>query len=47
MLHYDRWKHALELLASIEARGLSPDVISFTSTMAACDQAGEWQVILV
>lgn len=45
-LNYCRWGKALELLASIETRGLAPDVVSFTSVMSACDRAGEWQVMI-
>lgn len=40
-----RWEQALNLLAGISSRGLSPDVVSFSSAMSACDRAGEWQVI--
>lgn len=35
---------ALELLERMGGRGLTPDVISFTSAMSACVKAGEWQV---
>ena len=39
-----RWEQALDLLMSIKTRGLTPDVVSFSSAMSACDRAGEWQV---
>lgn len=39
-----RWEQALDLLMGIKTRGLTPDVVSFSSAMSACDRAGEWQV---
>lgn len=39
-----RWQQALDLLMGIKARGLTPDVVSYSSAMSACDRAGEWQV---
>lgn len=39
-----RWREALDLLVKMEARGLTPDVVTYTTLMCACDRAGEWQV---
>jgi pentatricopeptide repeat protein len=43
----EEWQQALNLLGTMDAHGVSPDAVSYTTAMSACNAAMKWEESLV
>ena len=41
-----QWQEALRLFNGMKKNGITPDVITYSATISACEKGGQWQEAL-